>query len=102
MDGDATGGQANGVFKDFVYAAVRTLLTNISAGAEQWINGTTEAEYLALAKKHGFQPDTDVLGSGMKAHWIGNKTAEKVLLYFHGGMLTLSWLSWTFTNFDFL
>jgi hypothetical protein len=73
-------------FKDVAFAAVRANLSNISVGTEQWMNGTTEAEYLKLAKSKGFQPDTSVLGSGLKVHWIGPKTAEKILLFFHGGL----------------
>ncbi|KAK3058525.1 hypothetical protein LTR09_000089 [Extremus antarcticus] len=84
------GAKANTFFKDVVYAALRTNLSNISPGAEQWMNSTTEAEYLGLAKKQNFQPDTDVLGSGLKVHWIGKKTARKVLLYFHGGGYVLA------------
>lgn len=87
------GAKANDLFKDVVYAALRTNLTNISPGAEQWVNKSTEAEYLTFAKSKGFQPDTDVLGSGLKVHWLGRKTAEKVLLYFHGGTYPNSW-SW--------
>lgn len=79
------GAKANTFFKDIAYAGLRTNLSNISPGAEQWMNSTTEAEYLSLAKKQNFQPDTDVLGSGLKVHWIGKKTASKILLYFHGG-----------------
>lgn len=82
------GAKANDLFKDVVYAAVRTNLTNISPGAEQWVNKSTETEYLTFAKSKGFQPDTDVLGSGLKVHWLGAKTAEKILLYFHGGNLS--------------
>ncbi|KAK5170203.1 uncharacterized protein LTR77_004789 [Saxophila tyrrhenica] len=84
------GAKANTAFKDVIFAALRTNLSNISEGAEQWMNSTTEAEYLTLAKKQGFQPDTDVLGSSLKVHWIGGKAASKVLLYFHGGGYVLA------------
>ena len=49
------------------------------------MNGSTESEYLNFAKTKNFQPDTTVLSSGLKVHWLGSKTAEKVLVYFHGG-----------------
>ena len=45
----------------------------------------TEATYLDFAKKEKFQPDTDVLSSGLKVHWLGKKSSDKVLVFFHGG-----------------
>lgn len=84
------GAKSNTFFKDVVFAALRTNLSYISPGGEQWMNSTTEAEYLTLAKSKSFQPDTDVLGSSLKVHWIGKKTASKVLLYFHGGGYVLA------------
>ena len=84
------GAKANTYFKDVVFAALRTNLSLISVGTEQWINPSTESTYLDFAKKQGFQPDTDVLDSGLKVHWLGPKTAEKVLLFFHGGGYVLS------------
>ena len=78
------GAKATSYFKDVVFAALRTNLTLISVGTEQWMNPRTEDTYLQFTKKQGFQPDTDVLPSGLKLHWLGKKSAEKVLLYFHG------------------
>lgn len=84
------GPRANTYFKDVVFAALRTNLAAISAETEQWMNPPTEAGYLQLAKDKGFQPETTVLDGGLKLHWIGPKTAKKVLLYFHGGGYVLS------------
>ncbi len=80
-----SGPKANTALKDTLFAGLRVSLGSISPGAEQWVNSTTEAEYLKLAKSKNFQPDTSVLGSGLKAHWLGPKTSDKILLYFHGG-----------------
>lgn len=86
------GPKANTYFKDVVFAALRTNLTITSAATEQWVNPTTEAGYLQLAKTKGFQPETTVLEGhgGLKLYWIGHKTAKKVLLYFHGGGYVLA------------
>lgn len=84
------GPRANTYFKDVAFAALRTMLGNVSAATEQWTNPPTEAGYLELAKTKGFQPETTVLAEGLKLHWIGPKTAKKVLLYFHGGGYVLS------------
>ncbi|KAK3686902.1 hypothetical protein LTR37_019344 [Vermiconidia calcicola] len=84
------GAKANTYFKDVVFAALRTNLSLVSVGTEQWMNPQTESNYLDFTKKQGFQPDTDVLGSGLKVYWLGPKSAEKILLYFHGGGYVLS------------
>jgi hypothetical protein len=72
-------------YKDFVYAVLRHLLSNVNVKQEKWLSPPTETVYLNFARDKNFQPDTDVLPSGVKVHWIGNKSAEKVFLYFHGG-----------------
>lgn len=78
--------KANFAFKDIIFAALRTHLQGLNTAQEiMLMSPTTEATYLEFAKKEGFQPDTDVLESGMKVHWLGNKSADKVLVFFHGG-----------------
>lgn len=72
-------------YKDFVYTVARYVLANFTIGHEKWLNPSSESAYLSFAKQKGFQPDTAVLPSGLKVYWVGNKGAEKVLLYFHGG-----------------
>lgn len=79
------GPRANTYFKDVIFAALRTNLSLITIKQESWFTGTTEAQYLEWAKKQSVQPDTDVLGSGTKIHWLGPKTAKKVVVYYHGG-----------------
>lgn len=76
--------RANTTFKDVVFAALRTNLSLMSPATEQFMIVPTEKAYLDFAKQNGFQPDTDVLASGLKVHWLGKKTAEKIFLYFHG------------------
>ena len=81
-----TGGpKASTVFKDTIFAALRTHLSNITPGQEKWLNTTTKAAYLDLAKQANIQPETDVLPSGIEAYWLGPKTAKKIILYYHGG-----------------
>ena len=72
-------------YKDFIYATLRHLLSNVSVKQEKWLSPPTDTVYLNFARDKNFQPDTDVLPSGVKVHWVGNKSAEKVFLYFHGG-----------------
>ncbi|KAF7185054.1 Esterase [Pseudocercospora fuligena] len=84
--------KANKPFKDVAFAALRSNLAGVNAAQEQWMNAaqSTDQTYLDIAKKAKFQPDTDVLDSGLKVHWLGPKSAEKIILYFHGGGYVLS------------
>jgi len=56
----------------------------MSVGAEKFLDPGTDARYLEFATKKNFQPDTLVLPSGTKAHWLGPKKTEKVIVWFHG------------------
>ena len=79
------GAKANTLLKDIIYTAIRTNISALTPAQENYVKGTTEKIYLDFAKKAKFQPDTDVLSSGMKVHWLGTKSAKKILLYLHGG-----------------
>lgn len=85
------GNKPRDLFKDVVFAALRSNLANANLAQERYVDSTTEANYLALAKRKNFQPEIEVLGStGAKALWLGNKSAEKVILFFHGGGYVLA------------
>ncbi len=53
------------------------------------ITPTLDEAYFAYAKKQGFQPKDITLTDGTKAYWIGDPSAEKVILWFHGGGYSL-------------
>jgi hypothetical protein len=40
--------------------------------------------YENFAKQKGFEPDTVILEHGGLGHWIGDKTAKDIVVYFHG------------------
>lgn len=44
----------------------------------------TNEVYDDFAKKRGLEPDTVKLEHGGLGHWVGDKTAEDVVVYFHG------------------
>lgn len=48
------------------------------------MNPTTGATYLAECKAQNFEPDTITLPSGTKAHWLGKRKAQKLVIYYHG------------------
>lgn len=63
---------------------MRVQLGNLDLAADRYMNGTTTETYLKFAKDNGFAPESVELPSGTQAHWLGNKNAKKVILYFHG------------------
>ncbi|KAF4552661.1 Alpha/beta hydrolase fold-containing protein 7 [Elsinoe fawcettii] len=84
------GPKSKGLMRRFLYAVTRSFTANNTLSGDRAAGGTTEQTYLDVAKKRGFQPDTLVLKNGLKAHWLGNKGADHVLLYFHGGGYVLA------------
>ncbi|EME49895.1 hypothetical protein DOTSEDRAFT_144320 [Dothistroma septosporum NZE10] len=78
--------KANKPMKDILFAALRTQLSSINAAQEQWtLTTTTEKNYLEFAGKEKLQPQSTVLNSGLRLHWLGPKTSDKVIVFFHGG-----------------
>lgn len=77
-------------FRDAVFAAMRAFLADINTAQEQASQSTTEAEYLAEAKRKHFEPDTDTLDSGLKVHWLGPKLSRSTILFLHGGGFNLA------------
>lgn len=75
---------AHNYFKDVIFAMMRTQLGGLDLAADRYMNVMTTPAYLKFAKDSGFAPESITLPSGALAHWIGNKTAKKVILYFHG------------------
>lgn len=75
---------AHNYFKDVMFAMMRVQLGNLDLAADRYMNPMTTPTYLKFAKDHGFAPESVTLPSGTQAHWIGNKNAKKVILYFHG------------------
>lgn len=44
----------------------------------------TSASYETAMKKRGLQPETVTLPHDTEGHWIGNKNAKNVIVYYHG------------------
>lgn len=83
-------------YKDVMFAMMRTQLGNLDLAQDRYLNSQTTPTYLKFAKEAGFTPDSVTLPSGIQAHWIGDKNAQKVLLYCHGmscmhGRLCKNW-----------
>jgi hypothetical protein len=63
-----------------LYSYVQILTWEIS----RYIFPPTNVVYEDFAKQRGFEPDTVKLEHGGLGHWIGDKTAGDVVVYFHG------------------
>lgn len=72
-------------YTDFTYAVFRHVLANVTITQEKWLVDSTEETYDTWARSKKIEPHTTVLASGLKVHWIGRPTDEKVFLYFPGG-----------------
>jgi hypothetical protein len=82
-------------FRHVFIAAVRTYLSGLQIPQERYLSASTDDAYLELAKSKGLKAESVVLdgeGHGAKGHWIGNRSAETVILYAHG-ILALRHLS---------
>ncbi len=77
-------------FRDGVFAAMRSLLSNITTSQEQASQVSTENQYLAVSKYKHYAPDTDVLDSGLRVHWLGPKLSRSTILFLHGGGFNLA------------
>ncbi len=48
------------------------------------ISPNTNIIYNQYARSRNFEPDTVALAHGAQGHWVGNKNATNVLIWFHG------------------
>ncbi|KAF9894807.1 hypothetical protein FE257_004428 [Aspergillus nanangensis] len=68
-----------------VFALTRALTASFSPKALVTITPSTDAMYQKFATSVEQTPDTVILADGTRGHWIGDSSAEKVIVYFHGG-----------------
>ncbi|KAL8906377.1 MAG: hypothetical protein Q9207_002089 [Kuettlingeria erythrocarpa] len=67
------------------FAATKTQNAKMSARQLQWLNPPTDEVYLTSAKAHNRQPVSVHLPNSAKAHWMGSPSADKIVVFFHGG-----------------
>jgi hypothetical protein len=80
---------SNTYYKDIMLALFRTNLGNLNLAQDRYMNGgSSTPTYLKYAKEHSFAPESITLPSGTQAHWLGSKSAKKVLVYFNGRLHT--------------
>ncbi|KAL6715469.1 hypothetical protein ACLMJK_006430 [Lecanora helva] len=80
------GSSGSAKYSDHVkIAMMRTILENTTVRQQQATIPHFNEVYSAFVKEKGVTPSHVELPSGTKAYWIGNKDADKVILWFHGG-----------------
>lgn len=91
LTGIFRGGKRPPTYRRYVaYTAVRTLMRVTSLKQQHYMQATTDEAYQVFCKKHNFKPESETLADGTMAHWIGPKTASKVIVNFHGGGFVLT------------
>ena len=66
------------------YAVMRKCTERYSVAQMEWAQPHTNEVYEQYARKAGFSPDTVQLPHGAMGHWIGDKNAKNVLIWYHG------------------
>lgn len=69
---------------DVSYAAVRELLSGLTAAESQHLSATTEETYKKVSKSKKWKEETIDMKNGAKGHWLGPSNAKNVLIFFHG------------------
>ncbi|KAE8141502.1 Alpha/Beta hydrolase protein [Aspergillus pseudotamarii] len=67
------------------YAILRKASARLSPLQLQWISPSTEKVYKQYMQSHGAVSQSIELEYDAKGHWIGDKHAQNVLIWYHGG-----------------
>lgn len=71
-----------------MFAMTRAQLGALDIAQDRYLNGnSTTPTYLKHCEQQKVVPDSVTLPSGTQAHWLGSRSAKKVLLYFHGKLI---------------
>jgi hypothetical protein len=70
------------------YAACsETQATNMLTYSLRWIDPTFIDAYKKWCSKHGIATNITIISQSTKGFWLGNPTADNVMVYFHGAFL---------------
>lgn len=76
--------QAKTLFLHFGYALFRKATVRLSPSQMQYVLPPSNKIYEQFAKKARVQPQSVELGHGALGHWVGDRNATNVLVWFHG------------------
>jgi hypothetical protein len=57
---------------------------DINVLSRRYLTPPTSVVYETVMKKRGLEPETVALPHGAEGHWLGNKNAKNVIVYYHG------------------
>ncbi|KAG7091603.1 hypothetical protein E1B28_010622 [Marasmius oreades] len=88
-----------------IFEAAGRYVTRVATVSQlQWVSGSTLEMYETWAKKRGVSPVVEKVrvseGEEVNLYWIGDKEAEQVLIYIHGGGFMLPISDFMFTFWD--
>ncbi|RDW89463.1 hypothetical protein BP6252_01495 [Coleophoma cylindrospora] len=78
-----TGGRS--LYSYICLTAIRTATRRLSPRQQHYMFPNTDSAYEEVCKARKVTPQSEVLEDGTKAHWIGDKKADKLIINFHGG-----------------
>ncbi|EAS30408.3 alpha/beta hydrolase fold protein [Coccidioides immitis RS] len=81
---------AKSYMKHINYAVIRKMLQRLSTRQNQATNPSTSGAYEIFARQNKIEAQTVQLNYGGLGHWLGNKDAKNVLVYYHGGGFAIS------------
>jgi len=76
--------QPKTLFLHLGYAILRKVTARMSPSQIQFVSPTSDKIYNQFVKKSGLAPQSVELGHGALGHWIGDRNAPNVLVWFHG------------------
>lgn len=76
--------QAKTWFLHLGYALLRKATARLSASQMQYILPPSHKVYERHAKTTGALPESVDLGNGALGHWIGDRNADNVIVWYHG------------------
>lgn len=82
-------GQAKSLFLHVGYAFLRKSTQRLSTAQLQAFSPPSNKTYARFARGVRQTPETVQLGHGALGHWIGDKNAKNVLIWYHGGGFAL-------------
>ena len=76
--------QAKTLFLHLGYAVFRKATARLTPSQLQYVSPPSHKIYEIYTKKTGALPQSVELGNGALGHWIGDRNAENVLIWYHG------------------
>ncbi|KAJ6089286.1 hypothetical protein N7467_004502 [Penicillium canescens] len=77
--------QAKTLFLHLGYAVFRKATARLTPSQLQYVSPPSHKIYEIYTKKTGALPQSVELGNGALGHWIGDRNADNVLVWYHGG-----------------